>query len=113
MSFECSGGQAEETGLKKQQEKENKKEETDVPCGDSRPAGRPGQEEPRTDQPLSPDCISIQEVTSEGGQEQVQTEETHTQEGRKRLSGLSVNHESRRERSGVYPSIHRSFAAAQ
>ncbi|XP_028265244.1 protein polyglycylase TTLL10 [Parambassis ranga] len=99
MSSECSGNQAEGTGLKKQQEKEYKKEETDVPCGDSRPAGKPGQEEPRTDQPLSPDCSCIQEVTSEGGQEQVQTEETHTQEGRKRLSGSSVNQKSQRERS--------------
>ncbi|XP_067447666.1 protein polyglycylase TTLL10 isoform X2 [Thunnus thynnus] len=87
----CSEGQAEE----KQQGEEVEKEEVDVPCRDNLPAGRPRQEEPGGERPLSPDHSGMQEVTSEGGLEQVQREEMQTQEERKRFTNMTVNQQNR------------------
>lgn len=94
----CSEGQTEETGLENQKGEEAEKEEVEVPCGDNQPAGSLRQEEPGGERPS---CSSMQEVTSEGGLEQVQREETQTQEKRERFSRMTVNHESRDRGSGV------------
>ncbi|XP_045912561.1 protein polyglycylase TTLL10 isoform X2 [Micropterus dolomieu] len=80
----CSEGQAQGTGLEKQQGEEVKKEEVEVPCGDNQPVGSLRQEEPGRERPSSPDL------------EQVQRVETQTQEKRERFS-----HESRDRGSGV------------
>lgn len=96
----CSESQAEETGLENQQGEEAEKEEVEVPCGDNQPAGNLRQEEAGGERPLSCDHSGIQEVTSEGGLEQVQREEMLTQEKRERLSHMTVNHE--RGGSGVW-----------
>lgn len=81
----CSEGQAQGTGLEKQQGEEVKKEEVEVPCGDNQPVGSLRQEEPGRERPSSPDL------------EQVQRVETQTQEKRERFS-----HESRDRGSGLW-----------
>ncbi|XP_076597811.1 protein polyglycylase TTLL10 [Chaetodon auriga] len=90
----CSVGQAEGTRLQKQEE-EAEKEEVEVPCGDNQSVGNLRQEEePRGEEPLSPDHGGMQEVTSEGGPEPVQRVETQTQERRGRFSHMTVDQES-------------------
>ncbi|XP_049921743.1 protein polyglycylase TTLL10 [Epinephelus moara] len=110
----CGEGQAEETGLERQQGEEAEEEEVEVLCGDSQPAGSLRQEEPPREQPLSPDHSGMQEVTLEGGLEQVQREETQTREKRERFSHVIVNQESRDRGSVsgaglVEPYLRRSF----
>ncbi|XP_044068342.1 protein polyglycylase TTLL10 isoform X3 [Siniperca chuatsi] len=90
----CSEGQAGGTGLEKQQGEEAQKEEVEVPCGDNQPAGSLRQEKPGGERLTSRDHSAIQEVTSEGGLEKVQREETQTQEKGERSSHMTVNHES-------------------
>ncbi|KAM9351234.1 protein polyglycylase TTLL10 [Symphorus nematophorus] len=98
----CSEGRAEETGLEKQQEEEAEKEEVEVPCGDNQPARGLGQEEePGGERPSSPDHNGMQEVTSEEELEQVQREETQTQDKRQRFSHMTVNQESRDRGTGA------------
>ncbi|XP_035513383.1 protein polyglycylase TTLL10 [Morone saxatilis] len=102
MSSACwvepsSEGQAEETRLQKQRGEGAETEElVEVPCGDNQPTGSlRHEEEPGGEQPSSPDHSGMQEVTSEGGLEQVQREETQTQEKRERFSHITFNQESR------------------
>ncbi len=94
----CSESQADKIGQEKQQEEEAQKEEVEVPY---QPAGCLMQEEEPGEQPLSPDHDGMQEVTSEGGLEQVQREETQIQEKRESFSHITVNQESRKGESGV------------
>ncbi|XP_072223862.1 protein polyglycylase TTLL10 [Leuresthes tenuis] len=75
----CRDGQTEGTGKARQNGKEKEKEGTEVVCGNNQPAESQKQEEPGTEQPLSPDCSDKQEVTSEGRPKQLQGEETQTQ----------------------------------
>ncbi|KAG8002861.1 Protein polyglycylase TTLL10 [Nibea albiflora] len=98
----CSEGRAEEPRLEKRQGEEAEKEEVEVPSGDNRSAVSLMQrEEPGGERPSSPACSGMQEVTSEGGLEQVQSEETQTREKRKRFSRMAVNQESRDRASGA------------
>lgn len=98
----CSEGRAEETRLEKRQGEEAEKEEVEVPCRDNQPAVSLMQkEEPGGERPSSPDRSGMQEVTSKGGLEQVQSEEKQTQKKRKRFSRMTVNQESRDRGSGV------------
>ncbi|XP_047468048.1 protein polyglycylase TTLL10 isoform X2 [Mugil cephalus] len=87
----CSDGQAEDTGLEKQQGKRKEKEEMEAACGDNQPAGNTRQEEVGTEDSSSPVHSGLQVVTSEGGLEQVQREETQTRKERKRCSHPPVN----------------------
>ncbi|XP_041802004.1 protein polyglycylase TTLL10 [Chelmon rostratus] len=91
----CGAAQAEETRLQKQQEEEAEKEGMEVPCGDTQPSGNLRQEEePGGERPPSPDHSGMQEVTSEGGLEQVRRVETQTQERRERFSHMTVKQDS-------------------
>lgn len=93
MSSEsCGQGQGEE----KKQDEEVERQEVEVPCEDKQPT-----ESLRQEESVSPDHRGMQEVTSEGGLEQVQREETQTQEERKRFSHMTVNQASRAQGSGV------------
>ena len=97
-----SEGRAEETKLGKQQEEEAVKEEVEVPCRDNRPAGSLRQEEePGEERPSSPDRSGMLEVTSAGGLEQVQREETQAQEKSQRFSHMTLNRERQGRGSGV------------
>lgn len=107
MSFESwversSEGRADETGLEKQQEEVAEKGEVEVPCGHNQPAGSLAlEEELGGNQPLSPDCTGMQEVTSKEGVEQAQREKMQTQEKRERFSHMTNHQESRDKVSGV------------
>uniref|UniRef100_A0A3Q2QLM8 Tubulin tyrosine ligase like 10 n=1 Tax=Fundulus heteroclitus TaxID=8078 RepID=A0A3Q2QLM8_FUNHE len=57
------------------------------------------EEEPRTEQSVSPDCGDIQEVTSEGGPAHARREGTVTQEEGRKYLHLSVKQKSQRERA--------------
>lgn len=99
----CGAAQAEETRLQKQQEEEAEKEGMEVPCGDNQPSGNLRQEEePGGERPPSPDHSGMQEVTSEGGLEQVRRVETQTQERRERFSHMTVKQDSWDRGSGVW-----------
>lgn len=89
----CSEGQAEETGLEKQQEEVAEKGEVEVPCGDNQPAGSLALEEEL-------DRHGMQEVTSKEGVEQAQREKMQTQ--RERLSNMANKEESRDKVAGVW-----------
>lgn len=91
----------EETGLEKHQEKAKKKEETEVACGNNQSAESMRQEGPGTEESSSPDHSGGQVVTSEGGQEQIQREETQTRKEGKRCSHLPVNEGNERAGPGV------------
>lgn len=89
----CSSGQdAAETRPEKQHGKE--KEETEVPRGNSRFAGRLRNGGPGRGQQLSPGYIGTEVVTSVSAVEQVPREETQTWEEKETFSHLSVNQES-------------------
>ncbi|GAA6223482.1 inactive polyglycylase TTLL10 [Lates japonicus] len=99
----CSEGQGEE----KKQDEEVERQEVEVPCEDKQPT-----ESLRQEESVSPDHRGMQEVTSEGGLEWVQREETQTQEERKRFSHMIANQECRAQGSGaclVEGYLHRSF----
>lgn len=70
----CGDDPAEETELKKRKEEGAEREEAEVPCGQNQPACSLRPEEP--EQPVSHDHRGIQEVTSAGGLEKSQREET-------------------------------------
>lgn len=71
----CSEGQAEE----KQQEEAAEKKEVEFPFEDNQQVGSQRQEQVPGGR-LSPDPSGMQEVTSEGGLEQVRWQETQTGE---------------------------------
>ncbi|XP_062282593.1 protein polyglycylase TTLL10 [Scomber scombrus] len=90
----CSEGQAVEKQQGEEVEQEEE-EKVEVPCGDNHPAGSLRQEE----RPSSLDHGGMQEVTSEGGLEQVQREEKQTEE-RKRFTHMTVKQQGRDRGAG-------------
>lgn len=91
----CSEGQAEEKQQGEEVEREEE-EKVEVPCSDNHTAGSLRQEE----RPSSLDNGGMQEVTSEGGLEQVQREEKQTEE-RKRFTHMTVKQQGRDRGAGV------------